>query len=79
MPLDFPRLLLRRGVNRMSDDRMSCARCRRTPLPGELVHVFEGERRLCALCRCHETRSEPLRAERVPASERRVPLVTSAA
>ena len=54
----MPRLelaLLRRGV----DDRMAeletCAHCRRHPLIGERVYVYD-RRTLCELCKALETR-----------------------
>jgi hypothetical protein len=37
-----------------------CARCRRTLLVGEHVHVYDGERIVCDLCRTFEL-SSPLR------------------
>jgi hypothetical protein len=58
-----PRLetaLMRRSVDDSVAARHKCAHCRRTPLTGEIVHVYVapgGEERLvCALCR-------PLRRE----------------
>jgi recombinational DNA repair protein (RecF pathway) len=36
-----------------------CARCRRTLLVGEHVHVYDGERIVCDLCRTFE-RDSPL-------------------
>jgi hypothetical protein len=38
------------SLRALSAGRVDCARCRRTPLVGEVVLV-EGERVLCALCR----------------------------
>ena len=37
-----------------------CARCRRTLIVGEHVHVYDGERIVCDLCRTFE-RESPLR------------------
>ena len=51
--------LLRRSVGALSADRTHCHHCRRTPLVGERVYVYEspsGDRLVCELCR-------PLRRE----------------
>lgn len=51
--------LLRRSVGEQLAHRHRCAHCHRTPLTGEVVHVYEssaGERLVCELCR-------PLRRE----------------
>ncbi len=47
------RFLLRRGVGALEADRSRCADCGRTPLAGELVHLFHGRkpRIVCELCR----------------------------
>ena len=50
------RVLLRRGVGALEADRNRCADCGRTPLTGELVHVYgthdrRGPRVVCELCR----------------------------
>jgi hypothetical protein len=56
----FENALLRRSVDDSVAARHRCAHCRRTPLTGEIVHVYRagsGEERLvCELCR-------PLRRE----------------
>jgi hypothetical protein len=60
MPLE--RALLRRSMLAHEDQRRRCVHCHRTPLTGEVVHVYEapgGETLVCELCR-------PLRRE-VPA------------
>jgi hypothetical protein len=57
--------LLRRNVGERESHAHRCAHCLRTPLTGELVHVYAavGEERLvCDLCR-------PLRRERPLRSE----------
>jgi hypothetical protein len=46
--------LLRRGVDQISAGRERCQRCRRTPLVGERVYLYEPERLLCELCRALE-------------------------
>jgi hypothetical protein len=61
---DLERWLLRRGVGALVAGRCRCGSCHRTPLVGEHVHLYEGGRLLCDLCR---------RARReAPASSRRV-------
>ena len=42
--------LTRRSVGALSRDRVICRDCRRTPLVGELVHLYAGEP-VCELCR----------------------------
>jgi hypothetical protein len=59
----FERVLLRRGVGALAADRSRCADCRRTPLIGEHVHLYEhGPGIVCELCR-------PLRRESPVATE----------
>jgi hypothetical protein len=41
-----------------------CDRCRRTLLVGEPVHIYEGERVVCDMCRPSE-KSQPVRARLV--------------
>ena len=75
-----PRLeitLLRRSVDDSLAARHRCAHCRRTPLTGEVVHLYPapgGEERLvCELCR--PLRREPPAASRLmhsPAHDRSV-------
>ena len=57
-----------------------CSGCRRSPVVGELISVFEGERRLCALCvsALPEPDREPLRRERVHAATRHLAVARSA-
>jgi len=59
--------LLRRSVGAAQDRRDRCAHCHRTPLCGELVHLYpgdSGETLVCELCR-------PLRRESPARSELR--------
>jgi hypothetical protein len=54
------RALVRASVGALTDDRRNCRHCHRTPLVGEVVHVYgahsrRGEEVVCDLCR-------PLRA-----------------
>jgi hypothetical protein len=60
--------LLRKSVGRLAAERERCADCGRTPLLGEHLHVYEGGRVRCELCR--ERRGErPVRSEPVRGSE----------
>ena len=61
---ELERLLLRRGIGALQAGRTCCADCGRTPLFGELVHLYEGRRPhlVCELCR-------PLRREAPVASQ----------
>ena len=43
-------VLTRRSVGALSRDRVICRDCRRTPLVGELVHLY-GDEPVCELCR----------------------------
>jgi hypothetical protein len=54
----FERLLLRRCVGALEEDRDRCADCGRSPLIGEHVHLYDGREPgvVCELCR-------PLRRE----------------
>jgi hypothetical protein len=51
--------LLRRGVDQRAAGRECCASCQRTPLTGERIYLYEGDRVLCELCRKRH-RQEPL-------------------
>jgi len=81
MPVDLASVLLRKSIGSMTVHRDHCASCRRTPLGGELMHRFEDDRSLCTLClhQLGEQAPAPVRSERVPAGERRVALLKSAA
>jgi len=57
--LPLERALLRRSMGTHEDQRDRCVHCHRTPLTGEVVHVYagtSGDRLVCELCR-------PLRRE----------------
>jgi hypothetical protein len=62
----FERVLLRRGVGALEADRARCVDCGRTPLTGELVHLYAGreQRVVCELCRVHR-RDAPVASELV--------------
>jgi hypothetical protein len=44
------RHLLRRSVTVLAQRRHTCTQCRRTPLAGEYVHLYEHGRVVCELC-----------------------------
>jgi hypothetical protein len=65
---ELERHLLRRSVMALVAGRDCCAGCHRTPLVGERVHVYDGGRMLCELCRS-EHGGQPLRSQPVHGSE----------
>jgi hypothetical protein len=56
--------LLRRGVDAPDDDGRRCADCRRIPLVGERIYLYEGGRLACELCQ-PLVRRKPLGSELV--------------
>ncbi len=63
------RSLFMRGLGSLTADRTSCSDCGRTPLTGELVHLYEGRSAggsevVCELCR-QLRREVPLASESV--------------
>jgi hypothetical protein len=48
---DLERALLRRGLDERSDGFERCGGCKRTPLIGERIYVYERGAILCELCR----------------------------
>jgi hypothetical protein len=75
--------LLRRSVGEHETHRHRCDHCHRTPLTGEVVHVYAtaaGERLVCDLCRPLR-RQAPARSElmHAPEHERSVRLMRRAA
>jgi hypothetical protein len=75
--------LLRRSMGERETHRDRCAHCGRTPLTGEVVHVYEGaagERLVCELCRPLR-REAPSRSQlmHAPEHERSVRLTSRAA
>lgn len=67
---ELERVLFKRGLDGLSADRSSCVDCGRTPLIGELVHVYGGRRggMVCELCRTGR-REAPAATELVRHSE----------
>jgi hypothetical protein len=74
-------MILRKSLGSMSSDRADCSKCRRTPLAGELLHVLESGRSVCSLClrELPATEQNPVRSERVHASERPLAVAPRAA
>ena len=75
--------LLRRSMGEHDEQRDRCVHCGRTPLTGEMVHIYAtgaAERLVCALCRPLR-REEPSRSElmHAPEHERSVRTLRSAA
>jgi hypothetical protein len=63
------RELLRKALFALDAGECRCIDCRRTPLAGERVHVYDDGRVVCELCRPNR-REEPIRCERVHGHER---------
>lgn len=68
-PDSLERELRRAALHRLDAGEQRCGDCRRIPLAGERVHVYEGGRVACELCRINR-REEPIRCERVHGLER---------
>jgi hypothetical protein len=81
MPVVLARRFRKRSPSSRIGEPCRCAACRRTPVPGETLHVFEGERILCTLCllALPEADRRPVRLERMRASERRLAVAPRAA
>lgn len=79
--MELASLILRRSLRGLGHDRSSCSRCHRTPVAGEVMHVFESDTALCSLClaRLPEAERSPVRSERVHVTDRRLAVVPRAA
>lgn len=79
--MELASLILRRSLRAVGNDRSSCSRCHRTPVAGEVMHLFESDTTLCSLClaRLPEDERSPLRSERVHVTDRRLAVVPRAA
>jgi hypothetical protein len=62
------RALVRASVGALAEGRASCRHCHRSPLVGEVVHVYRGEQIVCELCRPLRT-GEPDRSMLVRSPE----------
>ena len=70
-PLPREISLLRTSMGELDSGRARCAHCERTPLVGEVVHLYagaDGERVVCELCRARH-REAPARSELVHSPE----------
>jgi hypothetical protein len=69
--ITLDKALLRRSVDEHESQRHRCVHCHRTPLTGEVVHIYpagDDERLVCELCRPLR-RQEPARSELMHAPE----------
>ena len=69
--ITLEKALLRRSMGEHEAQRHRCVHCHRTPLTGEVVHIYptaSGERLVCELCRPLR-RQEPARSELMHAPE----------
>lgn len=79
--MELASLILRRSLGSVEHDGPRCSRCRRTPVPGELTHVFASDTVLCSLClaKLPEAERSPLRSERVHVYGQRLAVAPKAA
>lgn len=62
------RALLRRGVEARAADRRECSDCGRVPLVGERMYRYDGDGRVCELCRGRH-REAPRASEQIRHAE----------
>jgi hypothetical protein len=69
---DLDAMLVRSSIGALSFGGARCARCERTPLPGERLHELDSGRTLCELCFLDlpEDHRIAVRVERVSLGER---------
>jgi hypothetical protein len=81
MAKEIASILMRNSLDALRSDEPQCSRCRRSPLVGELLHLMESGKRVCSLCvaRLPSREGDPVSAERVRSSERRLAVVQHAA
>jgi hypothetical protein len=81
MALEIASILLRNSLDALHTDRSGCSRCRRLPLTGEIVHELESGRQVCSLCldTAGGRDGEPVRSERVRATDKPLAVVPRAA
>jgi hypothetical protein len=77
MARDMASILIRNSVNGHRSEEPACSRCRRVPLVGEWLYQLGSGARVCSLCvaRAAPREGEPVNAERVRSSERRLAVV----
>jgi hypothetical protein len=78
---ELARRILMKSIGSIRSQCVQCSACRRTPVPGELVHRLECERVVCSLCLASVPARERDGAtpERVHASERHLRVARRAA
>jgi hypothetical protein len=59
---------MRQGMGSIREKRHRCSDCRRTPLIGETIYVYAGDKPVCELCK-HLRREEPVSSEPVRGGE----------
>jgi hypothetical protein len=79
--MEIASILLRRSLNELHTDRPACSRCRRMPLTGELMHELVSGQEVCSLCLAKSAGrdGEPVRSERVRATDKPLAVVPRAA
>jgi hypothetical protein len=79
--MEIASILLRRSLGALHTDRPACSRCRRMPLTGELIHELESGKEICSLCLSEAggRDGEPVRSERVRATDKPLAVVPRAA
>ena len=78
---DLGAMLMRRCLGSLRPSGDACAECRRIPLAGERMHELESGREVCGLCLSESggRDGEPVRSERVHASDKPLAVVPKAA
>ncbi len=81
MAREIASILLRNSLGALRTERPACSRCRRMPLTGELMHELESGREVCSLCLAKSggRDGEPVRSERVRATDKPLAVVPRAA
>jgi hypothetical protein len=81
MAREIASILLRNSLDALRTERPACSRCRRIPLTGELMHELESGREVCSLClsKAGGRDGEPVRSERVRATDKPLAVVPRAA
>lgn len=81
MAREIASILLRNSIGALHSERPNCSRCRRLPLVGELIHELESGREVCSLCLAGSggRDGEPIRSERVRATDKPLAVVPRAA
>ena len=79
--MEIASILVRRSLGALHTDRPACSRCQRMPLTGELMHELESGQDVCSLCLADSggRDGEPVRSERVRATDKPLAVVPRAA